>query len=82
MRKLTLTLFALTAVALAACAPSCPKSAPLPPRVIDTACDWVPALSASASDTEETRREVVAYETARQTNCRNHHSAHKTTSGG
>lgn len=32
-------------------------------------CAWLPSLTFSAADTAATKREVIAYETARQKNC-------------
>lgn len=60
-------LILLTLAALAGCANECPP--PPPPRVVDTACAWVTPMTASAADTSATKREVVAYEIARQKNC-------------
>lgn len=53
------------AVLLAGCQ-TCPT---VPPRIVDTACSWVMPMTASASDTPETKREILAYELARQKNC-------------
>lgn len=36
-----------------------------------TECSWAPQLTASAADTPTTKREIIAYEKARQTNCQN-----------
>lgn len=63
-------LCALTIV-LFGCATSCPP-APAPviqTRIVDTACNWVKPISASAADTIETRREVLAHDLAVQKNC-------------
>jgi hypothetical protein len=35
-------------------------------------CSWIPAGTYSASDTKETREWMIAYETARQANCKAH----------
>lgn len=52
---------------LSACAATVP---PAPAqRVIDTACKWVPSLTFSDADTPATKREIIAYATARQKNC-------------
>lgn len=32
-------------------------------------CSWAPQLTATSADTPATKREIIAYETARQTNC-------------
>jgi len=32
-------------------------------------CSWAPQLTASSADTPATKREIIAYEKARQTNC-------------
>ncbi|NIE67485.1 hypothetical protein [Burkholderia sp. Ax-1719] len=53
--------------ALAGCAHDCP--APAAPRIIDTSCSWLSPMTASSADTPETKREVIAYEAARQKNC-------------
>jgi len=37
-------------------------------RVVNE-CAWAPKLTFSTSDTPETKREIIAYETARQKNC-------------
>ncbi|MFM0300025.1 hypothetical protein PQQ99_07845 [Paraburkholderia sediminicola] len=56
----------LIVIALAGCA-TCPP--PPAPRVVDTACSWVTPMTADASDTAATKREIIAYEIARQKNC-------------
>lgn len=62
-------LILLTVALLGGCALDCPKPPPPQPRIIDTACSWVTQMTASASDTPETKREVIAYEKARRANC-------------
>ncbi|RQS22467.1 hypothetical protein [Burkholderia sp. Bp8995] len=57
----------IAAAALLAGCQSCPTAPP--PRVVDTACSWVMPLTASTADTVETKREILAYEIARQKNC-------------
>jgi hypothetical protein len=59
----------LAAALLSGCAHECP--APPAARVVDTACFWVAPMTASSADTAETKREIVAYEIARQNNCGN-----------
>ncbi|MBB2928404.1 hypothetical protein [Paraburkholderia silvatlantica] len=63
MRILILLIVAM----LAGCAHDCP--APPAPRIVDTSCSWLSPMSASSADTPETKREVIAYEIARQKNC-------------
>ncbi|MCA8075394.1 hypothetical protein [Burkholderia cepacia] len=57
----------LAAAALLAGCQTCP-TAPTA-RVVDTACSWVMPMTASMADTPETKREILAYELARQKNC-------------
>jgi hypothetical protein len=57
----------LLTVVLAGCATQCP--APPPPRIVDTACAWLTPMTADTADTAATKREVIAYEIARQKNC-------------
>ncbi|MCA8026403.1 hypothetical protein [Burkholderia cepacia] len=57
----------IAAAALLAGCQTCP-TAPAP-RVVDTACTWVMPMTASTADTPETKREILAYELARQKNC-------------
>ncbi|MDN7893244.1 hypothetical protein QZM93_32045 [Burkholderia cepacia] len=60
-----------TMIAAAALLAGCQTCPPVPPaRVIDTACTWVMPLTASTADTPETKREILAYELARQKNCK------------
>ncbi|WP_175770581.1 hypothetical protein [Burkholderia anthina] len=54
------------AVLLAGCQ-ACPTAPSA--RVVDTGCSWVMPMTASTSDTPETKREILAYELARQKNC-------------
>lgn len=63
-------LLALSALALSACG-LCPVAPAPQVRVIDSGCRWVVPMSASESDTDATKREIIAYEQARQANCRN-----------
>jgi len=59
-----------TMIAAAALLSGCQTCPPAPaPRVVDTGCSWVMPLIASAQDTPETKREILAYELARQKNC-------------
>ncbi|MGH8782096.1 hypothetical protein [Paraburkholderia sp.] len=81
LRAITLSAV-LYASLLAGCAASCPVPPPPVPHVVDTGCDWVPALSASTNDTAETKRKIIAYEAARQEKCRQHHNARASTTGG
>ena len=37
-------------------------------RVVNE-CSWAPKITFGSSDTPETKREIIAYETARQKNC-------------
>jgi hypothetical protein len=62
-----LTFMALTAPVLSGCAQNCPP--PPAPRIVDTACAWVTPMTAASADTSETKREIIAYELARQKNC-------------
>lgn len=39
------------------------------PKIVDTACDWVKPISASASDTLETKRQILAHDLALAKNC-------------
>lgn len=50
---------------------ACAAQQPAPVYVTRTVneCSWTPTLTASAADTAATKREIIAYETARQTNC-------------
>lgn len=73
-------ILALTGCSLA-CTPSPTPPVPVP-HVTDTACDWIPRLSVSTHDTEETKREVEAYELARQTKCRKNSGTPIAISGG
>ncbi|WP_412021551.1 hypothetical protein [Burkholderia cepacia] len=59
----------LIAAAAAALLAGCQTCPPAPPRVVDTACAWVMPMTASTADTSETKREILAYELARQKNC-------------
>lgn len=59
-------LIALAIAALPGCAHVCPPAAP---RVIDTGCAWAKPMTASSADTPDTKREIIAYELARQKNC-------------
>lgn len=52
---------------------ACAAQSPAPqvqyvPRTV-TECSWAPQLTASTADTPATKREIIAYESARQTNC-------------
>lgn len=38
-------------------------------KIVDTACDWVKPITASASDTLETKRQVLAHDLAVAKNC-------------
>lgn len=62
-------LFALAL--LAGCCPTKPDDPPKPIYVTRTVkdCSWLPHLTAAVGDTVETKREVIAYEKARQENC-------------
>lgn len=60
-------LIVIAAAALLAGCQTCPTAPPA--RVVDTACSWAMPLTASTSDTTETKREILAYELARQKNC-------------
>lgn len=44
---------------------------PEPPsiRVIDTACDWVKPITASAADSYETKQQIYAHDLAYLKNC-------------
>lgn len=66
MRSLMLILFLIALVALAGCQVAPPAPAP---RVVDTACSWVVPMTADSADTAATKREIIAYEIARQKNC-------------
>jgi hypothetical protein len=82
MRTLIYAFCATVLVALAGCAASCPPPAPLPPKVIDTSCVSLPPLTIAASDTDETKREVIAYEIARKKKCSGTHDKHNGASRG
>ncbi|WP_175806487.1 hypothetical protein [Burkholderia cenocepacia] len=59
-----------TMIAAAALLAGCQTCPPVPPaRVVDTGCLWVKPMTASPADTPETKREILAYELARQKNC-------------
>ncbi len=60
-------LILLAVATLAGCAHECPP--PPAPRIVDTSCSWVTAMTADAADTAATKREIIAYEIARQKNC-------------
>ena len=79
-RTLFVCAISLLGCLLSSCALDC-TTQPQLPRVVDTACDWIPVLSASANDTPDTKREVIAYETARQRNCGSPRDTHSRTSG-
>jgi len=67
---IVLLLVGIVVLVLSGCALSSPPQAPPPaPRVIDSACRWVPRLTASHDDTSATKREILAYEQTRQANC-------------
>ncbi|BBP95983.1 hypothetical protein BSFA1_11120 [Burkholderia sp. SFA1] len=60
------------ALAIAGCA----TTAPTPPpqtvtviKIVDTACDWVKPITASSSDTLETKRQILAHDLAVAKNC-------------
>lgn len=61
----------LAALLLAGCAAQCPP--PPPPvtttRLIDTACNWVRLITGSPLDTLETKRQILAHDTAFTKNC-------------
>lgn len=58
------------ALVLSACGGELASPAqPAPPRVTDTACDWVGPMTFSANDTPTTKEEILAYEMARRRNC-------------
>jgi phosphate-selective porin len=68
MRTLNL---ALLIGLLAACAAQ-QASAPCTPVYVTRTvkdCSWLPQMTASAADTPDTKREIIAYEIARQKNC-------------
>lgn len=79
-RTLCVCAISLLGCLLSSCALDCTTRPPLPPRVVDTGCDWIPVLSASANDTPDTKREVIAYESARQQKCSSLRDAHSRTS--
>ncbi|HEM8998808.1 TPA: hypothetical protein U2T46_000843 [Burkholderia cenocepacia] len=59
-----------TMIAAAALLAGCQTCPPAPPaRVVDTGCLWIKPMTASPADTSETKREILAYELARQKNC-------------
>lgn len=63
---------------LAGCAAAVPPAAPVKPdvetRVIDTACDWAHPITVTESEmkvlTPETKRQILAFTTAYNKNCR------------
>jgi len=57
----------LVALGLSACAAQQPSWQP--PRITDTACNWVRPMTFSADDTPQTKEEIIAYEMARRRNC-------------
>lgn len=61
----------ITASSLSACAaaPAPCASIAAPPKIVDTACSWVRPLSASAADTDATKREILAHDLAWRANC-------------
>ncbi len=54
-------------LAIAGCATT-PTPEPVT-RVIDTACDWVRPITASSSDTYETKQQILAHDLAYTRNC-------------
>ena len=48
---------------------TCPAPTVLPGKVIDTACNWVKPITASASDTPDTKKQILAHDLAVQKNC-------------
>lgn len=38
-------------------------------NIVDTGCDWTKPLTASTADTPDTKREILAFDLARQKNC-------------
>jgi hypothetical protein len=67
---IVLLLVGIVVLVLSGCAFSAAPPPPTPaPRIIDSACKWVPRLTASHDDTPATKREILAYEQARQENC-------------
>lgn len=62
-------LCAVIALVLAGC---CSVPAPrIETRVVDTACQWARPIQASAKDTAETKRQVLAHDIAYQQRCPN-----------
>lgn len=58
------------ALAIAGCAttPQTPQTVTVA-KIVDTACDWVKPITASASDTLETKRQILAHDLALAKNC-------------
>jgi len=69
MRTLIRVLVACTGLALVSCASQAPLMLPSAPVIIDSACTWLSPMSASASDTIETRREIDTFDRAYRANC-------------
>jgi hypothetical protein len=63
----------ILAVALTGCAhypPAAQSSVPvIPTKTIDKGCDWVKFITASADDTPETKRQIIAHDQAFLANC-------------
>lgn len=56
-------------VGCASCPPTPEPKTVVETRVIDTGCDWTRTITASAADTPETKRQIIAHNDARAANC-------------
>jgi uncharacterized protein YcfL len=61
-----------SALVLAGCQTCPPAPSPqvvMQTKVIDKGCDWTRTITASAADTEETKRQIIVHNNARAANC-------------
>ncbi|AET90697.1 hypothetical protein BYI23_B000900 [Burkholderia sp. YI23] len=61
------------ALEITGCATNSPASQPpqtvTVTKIVDTACEWVKPITASAADTLETKRQILAHDLAITKNC-------------
>jgi hypothetical protein len=65
MKRLAILMSCALAIAGCATTPTPEPSV----RVIDTACDWVKPITASAADSYETKQQIYAHDLAYMKNC-------------